>query len=199
MNTKLKKVLFKESYCESYCPVQIFYNPSHLCSITVSCKKYILPSLPIPKIEIISDHFYLSIIDIVSDILSHRHKIANIKSPNDNNIATICSSPYVTKLRESSNKIHIGFPLISLFIIEWLDDFEPNNMKSNCNSIWIKIVTISPVHEMKKDSLYNTYSILFGSKNSSHESVEVRFKEDLKQLHNGSRRMFYNGATKSMY
>ena len=83
--------------------------------------------------------------------------------------------------------------------MEWSDDFEPNKMKSNRNSIWIKTVTISPVNGMKKDSHHNTYPISLGPKNSSHESVEVRFKEDLKQLRNGSTRMFYNGITKSMY
>ena len=72
-------------------------------------------------------------------------------------------------------------------------------MKNNRNSIWVKTVTISPVNGLLKNSHHNTYPLAFGPKNSSHESIEKRFQEDLAQLNNGSERMYYYGKTKSMY
>ena len=190
---------FVNNEFNKYNTVQIPKTVTQLQSITNKRKKSILQSLPIPEIETIGDHTYLSIINIISDVLAHGYKIAKISAPKNENISTLCTSPFVTKLDQRGNILHDGYPLITLFIIEWSDDFEPNKMKSNRNSIWLKTVTISPVHGLSKNSHHNTYPLSFGPKNSCHEMVEARFKEDLKQLKNGSTKLFYNGYSKSMY
>ena len=83
-----------------------------------------------------------------------------------------------------------------MYIIEWSDAFEPNHMKNNRNSVWVKTVTVSPVHKMSNNSHHNTYPLSFGPKNSCHEIIEKRFKADLIELKSGGTKLFYNSKTK---
>ena len=166
--------------------------------MTTNCKKSVLKSLPKPEIEKIEDHNYLSIIDFISEILAHGHSVANITSPTNDNFTSLCSSPLVPEIKERGNVLHEGFPVINLYIIEWSDVFEPNHMKNNCNSVWVKTVTVSPVNEMSRDSHHNTYPLSFGPKNSCHEAIEKKIKNDLLLLKNGSKKLFFNARSRSM-
>ena len=188
----------KEEELNTYCKVKIPNTPAQLRSMTNNRKKSVMKSLPIPTIKRIGDHTYLSIIDIISDILAHGFKVATITLPTNGNSNSLCTSPYVNKVNERGNLLHEGYPVINLFIIEWSDAFEPNNMKNNRNSVWVKTVTISPVNGKTKNSHHNTYPLSFGPKNSSHESVEKLFKNDLLLLKSGSKQLFYNAISKSM-
>jgi len=194
-----KRCLYEKKGFHNPWKVKIPKDPVSLRSLTINCTNSIIPSLPIPSIEVIGDHTYLSIIHIISDLLANGHKIAKIKTCNNENTTSLCSSPFISKVNDRGNLLHIGFPVLNLFIIEWSDAFEPNKMKNNRNSIWIKTVTISPVNGLSKNSHHNTYPLALGPKNSSHEMIEERFKEDLQILQNGSPQMFYNGHTKSMF
>ena len=104
----------------------------------------------------------------------------------------------VREIKDRGNVLHVGFPVITLYIIEWSDAFETNHIKNNCNSVWVKTVTVPPVNEMSRDSHHNTYILSFVPKNSCHEVIEKRFKEDLIKLENGSTKLFYDSKTKSM-
>ena len=185
--------------CEEYCKVQIPRTPGDLRSMTKSRKKSVLNSLPIPEIERIGDHTYLSIIDIIADILAHGYSVANITRTSSDDVTSLCTSPLITKVKENGDFLHPGFPLMNLYIIEWSDAFEPNHMKNNRNSVWVKTVSISPVNGMSKNSHHNTYPLSFGPKNSCHELIKKRFKKHLMELKSGSSKLFYNGKTKSMY
>ena len=66
-------------------------------------------------------------------------------------------------------------------IVEWSDDCEANIGNKKSGSIWIKIITfLKPSHS--PECLHNTYHIAIGPKNSSHEIVEERFRQDLEDL-----------------
>ena len=197
-NTSKIKKHKKLEESQEYCKVQIPRTPAQLRSITTNRKKSVLKSLPIPEIEKIGDHTYLSIIHIISDILAHGHSIANITSPINDNVTSLCSSPLVRNIKERGNYLHEGFPVVNLYIIEWSDAFEPNHMKNNRNSVWVKTVTVSPVNKMSNNSHHNTYPLSFGPKNSCHEIIEKRFKADLIELKSGGTKLFYNSKTKSM-
>ena len=55
-------------------------------------------------------------------------------------------------------------PCIVLYIIDWSDDFDPNNQsKNNCGSVWIKTVSISS-DPHNDNCQYNTYPIAVGEK-----------------------------------
>ena len=91
---------------EEYCKVQIPRTPEQLHSMTTYCKKSVLNSLSIPGIERIGDHTYLSIIDIIADILAHGYSVANITIPINDNVTSLSCSPLIRKVKENGDFLH---------------------------------------------------------------------------------------------
>jgi hypothetical protein len=68
-----------------------------------------------------------------------------------------------------------------IWLLEWFDDFEPNAIKKNRGSIWIKTVTICPPYS-NLHIMTHIFSIAMGLKKASHEDVEKKFAEEVASL-----------------
>jgi hypothetical protein len=95
-------------------------------------------------------------------------------------------------------QISNGDDIMVLWIIEWSDDFDPNDsIKANRGGVWIKTVTIcAPISNTR--SITNTYCIAIGKKGVSHEAVEVKFKEELLKLSSDKEKWYYHGKENTM-
>ena len=124
-------------------------------------------NLPHPKIIIISEHAYVSFIEIISDALAHNLSVATCHDGME------------------KEPLEIKF-------MRWSDDFEPSTgIKANRgNGIWISTVTLLSSIE-KNESVYNTYILAIGSKGGDHNLVEYQFQSDLKSI-NDHKVMFYS-------
>ena len=165
----------------------------------------IYPNLPIPPVEELKEHSYVSPIDVIKDILGHGLPFDLISQPQYLSGAF----PLVTRIGESqrANEIktnaNLLYPLnndvIPLWIIEWSDDFAPtNSLRASKNSVWLKIITVSPPHDGLYPSHLYTYPIAMGPKGVDHEEVEAKFKADLEFLKSGALPPIYSYEKKGM-
>jgi hypothetical protein len=87
---------------------------------------------------------------------------------------------------------------ITLFLMEWSDDFEPNSgMKSNRGSMWTKTMTISP-RPCDRNSSRHTYVLASGPKEVSHEIIEATLADELEKLRSDNNLIFFDGVSNSM-
>ena len=96
-------------------------------------KNCIYGNLPHPKIITISDHAYVSVIEIISDAMAH-------------------------DLTIGSNYDEMEDEMLEIKFMRWSDDFEPTtgNKANRGNGIWVSTITLlSPADT--KVSVYNTY------------------------------------------
>jgi hypothetical protein len=68
-----------------------------------------------------------------------------------------------------------------IWLMVWSGDFEPNTIKKNRGSMWIKTVTPCPL-PVNLHSMSHTFPIAMGLKSASHEAVEKKFAEELYKL-----------------
>ena len=110
-----------------------------------------------PTIHDLERHSYISIVDIVKHMLGHGMSfdtIQSYKSLSDNNVSCIGQS---MRAKEILNNSAIRFPdgnVMPLWIIEWSDDFDPNDSIKSTNSVWMKTITISVPHKITKNLIY---------------------------------------------
>ena len=115
-------------------------------------------NLPYPNIIEVSNHSYVSVIEIISDALAHDLSVVA-----DNN-------------EKENESLQISF-------MRWSDDFEPyNGNKANRgNGIWVSTLTLI-LPSYKKECVHNTYLLAVGAKGDDHNLVEDRFQRDLKSI-----------------
>jgi hypothetical protein len=136
-----------------------------LRNLYVRGKHAIIPNLPRPPVSLLGDHGYVCLKDCVADMLGH------------NVVNTPCKLDIV----------------LSLYITEWSDIFEPSSCKKKRGSYWIKTVTLAPppsqVHK-----LTHTYPIVIGLYGDSYEEVEERFAAAIREFSTGSKVMICHGG-----
>ena len=165
----------------------------------------IYPNLPIPPVQELKEHSYVSPIDVIKDILGHGLPFDLISQPQ----YLSGESPLVTRIGESqrANEIKLNANLlysrnndvIPLWIIEWSDDFAPtNSLRASKNSVWFKIITVAPPHDGLYPPHLYTYPIAMGPKGVDHEEVESKFKDDLEFLKSGALPPLYSYEKKGM-
>ncbi len=162
-------------------------------------KDSIICNLPHPRVHQIKDHAYLSIVDCIAHLLGYGVELDVIKpNPTEGHVELVRECPMALEIKERGNaRLGTGDDVIILWILEWSDDFDPNNTKDNRNSIWIRTVTIS-FPSGNKDSDTNTFVIAVGPSKVSHEKVEKKFNEEMKILSTGPPQLFYSKATNQM-
>lgn len=157
-----------------------------ISKIYLSGKSSIYNLLPVPKIIRDSEHAFVSLIDII-----HFH-VAFIWKPSSNGqqevISTtknVCRHVYDSYYaKESRKKIEatIDINKISLsylYLIIWSDDFEPNHIRKNKHSTWIRSVTI---YSKEKNADENTYILSLGHKSENHNTINENFIKELEIL-----------------
>lgn len=164
-------------------------------------KHAVVPNLPHPPVlENIPAHAYLSIIDCLEDFLAH-WRGEEIEAITDKTVATRevvtkrCQSLHAKEiLEEARGRVSPGTNCVAFSLTFWSDDAETNTFsKMNRNSsIWVKTLSICTVAEGGQQ-MQATYPIAVGRKSSSHDLVEKKHQEDLRDLRNGSR-LFYIGS-----
>ena len=165
----------------------------------------IYPNLPIPPVQELKEHSYVSPIDVIKDISGHGLPFDQISHPQ----YLSGDFPLVTRIGESqrANEIktncNLLYPLnndvIPLWIIEWSDNFAPTNSnRATKNSVWLKIITVAPPHDGSYPSHLYTYPIAVGPKGVDHEEVEAKFKADLELLRSGGLPPIYSYEKKGM-
>ena len=161
-------------------------------------------NVPIPIINELHDHACVSIKSVIQHFLIFETQIDGMLiscSTNNYKGLIASSSPVSTSIAchqiraKVSSKLQNSdvSPLI-LYVILWSDDFEPNNVKQNKKSTWIKTITIAPPPGFQTSSKH-TYVICLGSKDHDHEDVNKYFFHELKDLEEPS--YMYCTATQS--
>ena len=156
-----------------------------------------------PSVIKIGDYSYVSLLSIISNFLAQDFAYEEINdSPNiSDGVTSVSNSPIAKKLlHRSKQRLKEKAPcsdtsdLVTLYLFEWSDGFEPNSIKSNRGSVWAKTVTISPTG----DARHNTYPLAFGPAKGDRLELDERYKKDLQSLREGPLHEMYNGRTKRM-
>ena len=84
--------------------------------------------------------------------------------------------------------------MVTLYLTDWSDGFEPNSVKSNRGSIWARTVSISPIGT----GFQNTYPIAIGPSKSDRFELDRQYQKELLSFREGPLHEMYNGRTKSM-
>ena len=165
----------------------------------------IYPNLPIPPVQELKEHSYISPIDVIKDISGHGLPFDVISQPQylsgDFSLVTqIGESQRANEIKTNANLLYpLNNDVIPLWIIEWSDDFAPNNSKrATKNSVWLKIITVAPPHDGSYPSHLYTYPIAMGPKGVDHEEVEAKFKANLELLRSGGLPPIYSYEKKGM-
>ena len=154
-------------------------------------------NLPHPKIHVVGDHAYISLFDCIADLLGHGLATDVIEKHDLKVVKYISESKRAQRIMMNSPFEEDDDSLV-LWIVEWSDDFDPNNIKRGRASVWMKTVTISRPKSSHSRSTSNTYTIAAGPKDASHEHVESLFKEELMKLSSGEGHLFYHGTMKKL-
>ena len=123
----------------------------------------ILQNIPSSRVNLVDNHAYISIKEIVHHFCAYGLPIDEIKL----NVVNSESNPkHALSLTKEADNIRQAIknglnstvvPLI-LYIIVWADDFEVYRVKKNRQSAWIMTVTICPPMGMNASNLY-TYPV----------------------------------------
>ena len=164
----------------------------------------IYSNIPIPIITEFHDHACVSIKSVIQHFLYFETEIDGmlIDSPSNNYKSIITpSSPVLSSIASHKIRAKVSTSLknstispLILYVILWSDDFEPNNVKQNKKSTWIKTITIAPPTGFQTSSKH-TYVISLGSKEHNHEEVNKHFCNELASLENPT--YMYCSATES--
>jgi hypothetical protein len=176
---------------------QVPTTPAELRAKYVEGKYALLPNLPRPPVHIVGDHAYVSLKDCVADLLGHGLEVDSIERVgSDIKVTRISNSLRAQRILDNSQKAHGETDVLTLYITEWSDGFEPSlSIKGNRGSCWIKTVTISPPPN-KLHSLSHTYPIALGHDGDNHEEVEEKFAAELLSFGCGESMDFYHGTLK---
>ena len=178
-------------------------TPAALRCRIMEGKYALLPNLPHPEIRISQNFAYVSIIDCIRDLLAHGIKTDVIAPPAVPGLVTRCGeSKRCLEILTNSSEVHGSDPsdtkLLTIWLIDWLDDFEANTVKTNRKSgVTKKTLTIAPPSESKNPILY-TYPLALGPKQDSIEDVELFHCEELRLLSTSPGVEMYSQRDKGM-
>jgi len=178
----------------NYLPTEIPITVEKFRSTYSTGEHSLMNNLPFPLVKEIQKHAYVSLREVLQHFLA-------IQNPNSNrgvrftkNFTNICSR---------ARKIHSFASIyIVIEILEWSDDFEPNHLKNNRGSVWIKTITLRSLvmkdHiALHQDAREQTFAVALGPKGECHDQIEHEFSSELESLCSIQSKYFFEGS-KSM-
>ena len=155
-------------------------------------------NLPYPMIhQVRGGHIYVSLIDIIRDLLGHgRHieslsRLSNSVHANSPRGQEILDASQLSCMDGSNCNI---FPGHVLPIYLWRDGFDPFNVKKNKASAWCMFVSVATPHKSIHSGC-NTYLAALGPSKADHNIVEEMLLNDLVNLATG-KILMYDGNAK---
>ena len=164
----------------------------------------ILHNLPHPKVRLVAGHGYISIVEIVKDLLGSGTEVSSITENShlfDGNVRSVNECLRAQQILQRAKVRYPGKDVLALAITEWSDDFDPSySTKKTKGSVWIKTVTIGLPHSnaLSHTTMQNTYPIACGHNSANHEEVEKMFATELAELSSSSSRQFYYAKENQM-
>jgi len=160
--------------------------------------------IPVPSVSKIGEHSYASLSSVISNFLANEfayQQINDCADVNSNEITCLSNSPMAKKVlsRAQQRLENLSFrdpslELVTLYLTDWSDAFEPNSVKSNRGSIWAMTVSISPIGVGRQ----NTYPIAFGPAKGDRSELDRQYQKELLSFSKGPLQKIYNGRTKTM-
>jgi hypothetical protein len=154
-------------------PTSIPRSLRDIRSFYLEGKWAIIPNLPRPAVNNISEHVYVSLTDCMMDMLGHGISIDIIENVSSSDtVRTLSESLRAKTIANNCQNICLTNNMLCLYVVEWSDECEPSySIKSIRGSVWLKTITISPPHN-KLHCMTNTYPIAVGPHDVDHEEVE---------------------------
>jgi hypothetical protein len=168
--------------------------------------------IPIPLVQQVMDHSYVSLLDCVADFLIRKdYIIKNIsdwesyikKSSLENDMQLFVSNRVIQIINDAKERLSVSsldktLPIVPLFISFWSDDFDPNkSIKSNRQSVWIKTATIFTMND-DGEKIKVTYPLSLSVKGLNHEQVEALYVKELEQLRSEKLIVMYSRSHNSV-
>ena len=178
----------------SYLPTEIPTTVEKLRSTYAIGQHSLINNLPCPLVKEIQKHAYVSLREMIQHFLAINTTNSNKGVNFTKNFANIC---------DRAKKTHpFASTYVVIEILEWSDDFDPNHLKNNRGSVWIKTITLRALvvndcersYQLEKEQ---TFAVALGPKGDSHEEVEQDLPIELNSLCLSQNVYFYEG-TKSM-
>lgn len=178
--------LLHKSTTIDFCKTRLPRSMNDVKWFYTSNKTSIYQNIPSPRININSNHAYVSIQSVIHHALALGIDIPLIKS--SQYLSTKFDNSHLlttTKAKEiMKDSFEKNYPMIDpyiIFLVIWSDDFEVNHTRKNRSSTWLKTISIVPPKNLENINLY-TYAICLGSKKDDHFYVNKIFNEELIQL-----------------
>ena len=169
-------------------------SDAQLRKMYISGERSIVKNLPLPNIQIIDNHSYISIRQCIANFLASGkmpHKVNTLKKNGVRCITESKMAKYAVDRAQKANSTVSPENIVTLLAMQWSDAFDPNSsIKSNRGAVWIKTVTF--ISETYNENRRNdTIPIAIGLKSESHDVVERYFVEEINELCSGINNQFY--------
>jgi hypothetical protein len=179
---------------KSYLPTEIPSTVEKLRSTYAIGHHSLINNLPCPIVREIQKHAYVSLREMIQHFLAINTARSNKGVNFTKNFANICDRAKKTHPNAST--------YVVIEILEWSDDFDPNHLKNNRGSVWIKTITLRALvvndcersHQLEKE---HTFAVALGPKGVSHEEVEQELALELTSLCS-SQSIYFSEVMKSM-
>jgi hypothetical protein len=149
-------------------------------------------NLPHPQVVRLGDHSYMSVRQIVQEVLAYGYDYEDILlggQPNGK-VKNIGDSEFADEINNQASRVKVsvggenGEIVFVILLTDWSDSADFNNSGKTARSVWTKTVTIRANPE-KSNKLTHTYPIACGPHGSNHDKVEERFQQELEELKKG--------------
>jgi hypothetical protein len=163
-------------------------------------------NLPRPESTMLTIHSYLHLHECIADVLlqgkislTTTHNFSMYQQQKDNVFNTKMANSIINEalVRYRHEALPVSIPLITIFLMLWSDDFEPNKgTKVNRQSVWSATATLFLMNN-EGVAEFVTYPIAFGSKGKDHNEVHAQILDDITSLRSGKYTIMYSTYLKT--
>ena len=169
-------------------------TPKDIPRILGNGKRSITTNLPMPPIEKLEEHIYVSPVEITRYLLAFGFSVESLH-PGKQTVHSQTERGRELIDFASRNSSKDSLDCLVLPVYPWEDDMDVNDSKTNRNKIWVSVITIATPEKMIHRST-NTFVVAMGPSDADHSEVEKRYVADMKIL--AARNEFYHGQYKKV-